>query len=366
MKLTDPTVRFFSSGCSLLDLALGGGWALPRILNIVGDRSVGKTLMAIEAFANFKLTFGSRARMKYIEAESAFDEAYAEILGFPNEVEMSQGEVNTVSKFETEVYKFMRGSNDPGLIILDSLDALCSDVEIGNVEKRLKDEDEKGSYGAEKAKDLSAMFRHIAQELEKSSTCLGIISQVRDNIGVMFGERHSRSGGKALDFYASQVVWLSQVERIERQVMSQRRAVGISVSGLVKKNKVGFPFRTAKWPLIFSYGVDDEISMLNWLKEIKQLTEDGYKVLKAQVENAREKKDYKTLRDLHLVFKTDVTQVWNKIEKELAPPIRKYDQSPQEVIDQAKALIESPHFECAHGSAVPVGGIVIKGPTEKL
>ena len=327
MQLTDDNVKFFSSGCTLFDLALGGGWALPRIFNIVGDKSVGKTLMAIEAFANFKLTF-AKPRMRYVEVESAFDETYADVLGFPDEVEHSEAEINTVEEFEMDFYKFMRASKEPGLYILDSLDAICSTVELENVEKRLDGNKEKGSYGAEKAKDLSAMFRHIAREMAEHNTCLGIISQVRENIGAMFGESKSRSGGKALDFYASQVAWLSQIKRIEHQAMNVKRVTGVEVIGEVKKNKVGFPFRKAGWPLIFSYGVDDEISMINWMKEIKQITEDASKVFKAQVENARQKRDYKSLKEIRTLLRNDCTSLWNKIEAEVAPRIRKYEEVP--------------------------------------
>src|ERR1700754_4769243 len=74
--------RFFSSGCALLDCVLGGGWALRRMINVVGDKSTGKTLLAIEACANFVRTF-PLGHVTYVEVESAFDVDYAQTLGFP-------------------------------------------------------------------------------------------------------------------------------------------------------------------------------------------------------------------------------------------------------------------------------------------
>lgn len=321
--MTDDNVQFFSSGSTLLDLALGGGWAVPRIFNIVGDKSTGKTLQAIEAFANFKLTF-PKGRMRYAEAEAAFDDAYAEVLGFPDDVEKPDEPIKSTSLFEKDFYNFMTASKDPGLYILDSLDALSSDVQIENFQKRVKDEKEKGSFGAEKAKDLSEMFRHIATDMMKHNVCLGIISQIRDNIGVTWGETKTRSGGHALDFYASQVLWLAQIEKIERTALNIKRPVGVKVEGYVKKNKVGTPFRKAQWPLIFFYGVDDEISMLDWLKVNKQMTAEAYKTIKDQVETAREKQDFSALYSVKKMLQEDVTRVWNEVEARLSPPIRKY------------------------------------------
>jgi recombination protein RecA len=353
-EFTDSNIRFFSSGSTLLDLALGGGWAVPRIFNIVGDKSSGKTLQAIEAFANFKLTFPN-GRMRYAEVEAAFDEVYADILGFPEEVERPDPPLRTVSDFEKDFYNFIKKDRNPCLYILDSLDAISSETQMENFLKRMDGEKEKGSMGAEKAKDLSEMFRNIAMEMKKYNGCLGIISQIRDKVGVMFGETKTRSGGRALDFYATHVLWLAEIKKNERTSLGVKRIVSVDVEGYVKKNKVGMPFRKAQWTLVFCYGVDDEISILNWMKQNKQLTDEAYKVLKNQVETAREKKDFKSLLDFRTTLKADVTRIWKQIEKELAPPIHKYGNpvifSPppelppppplKKIAEEAKAAIDS-------------------------
>src|SRR5262249_54440053 len=124
----------------------------------------------------------------------------------------------------------------PGFYILDSLDALSDEAE----KARAIDE---GTYAMNKAKQMSALFRRLCQEMAQYNCTLAVISQVRDNIGVTFGDAYTRSGGKALDFYCSQIVWLAQTGKIARTVKGIERIVGVDIKAKVKKNKVGLPFR---------------------------------------------------------------------------------------------------------------------------
>ena len=309
------SVEFFSSGSTLLDLALGGGWAQGRIFNVVGDRSSGKTLLAIEAFANFSRSY-PRGRMRYAEAESAFDESYAQTLGFPTEVTQPDEPIQTVEQFHDDLAEF---SNKPGpaLYILDSLDALSDAAEM---EKAISD----GSYGTGKAKKMSETFRRLTKTLGEQNCTLGIISQIRDRIGVQFGETKTRSGGRALDFYASQILWLSEVSKIERQIKGVKRVVGVDILGKVKKCKVGIPFRTAEMRILLGYGIDDEESMINWLLDVKAIEKEVAKGYRIKLDQARDNRDYTTLKQLRTDLSQDVKQLWIEIEKELAPPIQKY------------------------------------------
>lgn len=320
------TFSFFSSGSTILDLALGGGWAYPRIFNIVGDKSTGKTGNAIEAFANFKIAFPV-CRMRYAEAEAAFDEGYAEVLGFPPEVTRPDDMLNTVEEFRDDVYKFASESKGvPSLYILDSLDALSDAGEVERFQEKLKGKDVSEGYGAKKAKEMSAMFRQVVRHISKNNCALGIISQVRENIGVTFGSKYTRSGGKALDFYCSQVLTLAEIGKKTQTVRGDTRVIGVDVLGKVTKLKVGRPFREAEYRIIFEYGIDDHISMLEWMKEGKHLADEAYKDIKKKIEKARDAQDYKTLAELHSQLKQDVTSIWIAVEKELTPPVRKYQQ----------------------------------------
>jgi len=100
----------------------------------------------------------------------------------------------------------IRRTTKPLLYILDSLDALSDEAELGR-------EITKGSFGT-KAKQLSEIFRRLVVKMKKKNIQLLVISQIRDNVGVMFGKKQKRMGGKALDFYAVQVIWLAVVKKI--------------------------------------------------------------------------------------------------------------------------------------------------------
>lgn len=325
-------VEFFGSGSTLLDLALGGGWALGRIFNIVGDKSTGKTLNAIEALANFKIAF-PKGRMRYAEAEAAFDESFAQQLGFPEEVERPDEMLETVEDFRDDFNKFIQ-KGGPGVYILDSLDALSDIAEMNKYEEDTKaaekaaavgkDFQAKGTFGASKAKQMSQFFRLLTKGAMVNNCSLGIISQVRDNIGVMFGEKETRSGGRALNFYCSQVIWLSDHGKLTRTVKGEARPVGVEISAKVTKNKVGFPFREVDYNIIFGYGIDNQQSMLNWLKFLKVMTPESVKDIEKNLSKAREKKDFSTLKEITENLIADTKRVWKEIEDELAPPLRKY------------------------------------------
>ncbi len=244
----EPIHRFISSGSTLLDLALGGGWVIGRIFNIVGDKSTGKTLLAIEAFANFKRQYPD-GRMCYAEAESAFDTAFAAQLGFPPEVTNPEDLLITVEQFKDDVYKFAKKDDKPCIYILDSLDALSDDAEQEKWKAHIAGTKEKGSMGAQKAKEMSEMFRTINKDL--NNCAVGIVSQIRDNIGVTWGDGKTRSGGRALDFYATHVVYLNELGKTTRTVKGELRPTGLNVGSKVKKNKIGFPFREAEYTILF-------------------------------------------------------------------------------------------------------------------
>jgi len=157
-------LKFVSTGCTILDCALGGGYVLGRITNIVGDKSTAKTALATEALTNFIRTYKGNAA--YRETEAAFDLAYAEAMGLP----VKQADFGdptkpliTVEDFERDLGNFIekQGPKAPGIYVLDSLDALSDEAEM----ERDIGED---SYGARKAKQLSVIFRKIVRRLDRS------------------------------------------------------------------------------------------------------------------------------------------------------------------------------------------------------
>lgn len=251
--------QFISTGCTILDCVLGGGWALGHVANIVGDRSTGKTLLAMEAIANFFLAYDN-GWVRYVQAEgAAFDEDYANALGIPMDRVEIKNEIDTVEAVFDDIKEL--NSKAPGLYIIDSLDALSDEAEMGRGIRE-------GSFGAAKAKKLSELFRRLVRKIGKQKVCVLVVSQVRDNIGAMFGEKHSRSGGKALDFFASQILWLAHIKTLKRTISKMERPYGITVRARCKKNKIGLPFRQCDFNVLFGYGIDDTAASSDFLLSV--------------------------------------------------------------------------------------------------
>ena len=264
----DSNLEFINSGCPLLNCVMGGGWPLSRIVNVVGDESTGKTLLAIEAMANFHRQY-RKGRMFYREAEEAFEDQYAAVLGMPvAAVDFAEpGTFETIEDFYQDLITCVdvcKKRDEPGFYVVDSLDALTSEAE----QKR---EFGEGSYSLEKPKLLSKLFRQLVGEIARVRMCLMIISQTRDKISVTFGgPKKTRSGGRALDFYASQVLWLSQREKVEETKDGIKRVTGVQIRAQMKKSKIALPYRECDFTIRFGHGIDSLASSLDWLEKVKR------------------------------------------------------------------------------------------------
>jgi recombination protein RecA len=313
-------LEFVPSGCKLLDLALGGGWAESRISNIVGDKSTGKTLLAIEAAATFVRKYEKKGKVRYREAEAAFDKPYAAALGMPvDRVDFGSEPMVTVEDLFEDLTKVIDGAHGPELYILDSLDALSDRGEMGR-------EIDEGTFGAEKAKKMSQLFRRLTQSMAAKQVTLIIISQIRSKIGYTVGRKTTRQGGLALDFYASQVLYLSQVARLVKTMSGITRVVGISILAKMDKNKVSANYREAEFDVIFGYGVDDVRACLKWLDEAKSLKETGVskdqiKTYGRSIQEWPDAEYYAELERIHEI----VDRRWREVELGFLPPRRKYE-----------------------------------------
>lgn len=323
-------VKLIRSGCTLLDCAAtqttAGAWPLGRIVNIVGDKSVGKTLLAIEAAANFARQYPN-GRIRYREAESAFDVDYAATLGLPvDRVDFGPEGIDTVWETVEDIFEDLsaavkedREDGVPSLYIVDSLDALSSRSEIGR-------DLAKGSYGTAKAKILSELFRNLVREFKAAEMCLVFISQIRDKIGVTFGAKYTRAGGRALDFYATHVILLSHISTLTRTVKGVKRAVGVRIKAKFTKNKIALPFRECEFILRFGYGVDDLVANVNWLHEVGKLRrvglskkEDIDKYILAS-EKLTDSDYHKRIADIRKI----VAEEWQEVETGFRPKRKKY------------------------------------------
>lgn len=275
-----------------------------RVVNLVGDSSSGKTLLAIEAAANFHREY-PKGDILYVEAEAAFDRDYAESVGFPDDAFMpneENPEIITIEEFFDALGKFLKDRKQPGLVILDSLDSLTDKEEL---EKGATE----GSYGVRKAAVFSKQMRKYMQVIGKSNSMLLIISQTRDKIGVTFGEKKTRSGGKALRFYASQELWLSCKSKIHRTVDGERRVQGVTILAKTKKNRFAPAPREVELDLKYAYGIDDLTSCAGYLgKSVR-----GVDKWDAQ-------KYHKTVEEMI----PQVQKKWEDIEAKFKPVRRKY------------------------------------------
>lgn len=335
-------LEFINTGAATLNCAVSGGWCVGRVVNLVGDKSSGKTLLAIEACANFNLQYKGDP-IRYGESEHAFDEDYAEALGMPVDVVefAEKSDPVTGKRYASKAdYKPLRTIEDwyldfkafidrckasktkRGLYVIDSLDALSDEAEM----KRAMGD---ATFGVSKPKLLGELFRRLIAEMDEANVTLIVVSQLKDKIGVQFGEKQTRAGGRALDYYATHIVWLADLGAIKRTMSGIERVVGRKIKAKVKKNKVGIPFREAEYPILFGYGIDDLTSNAEWLIETKreELLREHLDMSKAGYVKRIEK-----LRDLggepvriaRETLRKLVYQEWEKIEQGFLPKSRKY------------------------------------------
>ncbi len=262
-----------SSGCTLLNLALTNtidtGYRTGRIVNIVGDKSTGKTLLAIEvmSYAYHLMKKNYDMKLIYDEGEAAFDKEYASKLGLPvDKIDFKESETveEWYESLEKEVGIPQNKRKDFTIYVLDSLDALVS-------EEEMEQDFNKAGFGMSKQKQMSKLFRRLVRKLRTNNILLIIISQLRDKIGVTFGETKTRAGGRALDFYASQILWLYEKGKIKKGNLP----VGLEIKAKVKKNKLWRPFREVNFSVLFEYGIDDLGSNVDFLKENKVCLNDS-------------------------------------------------------------------------------------------
>jgi recombination protein RecA len=265
----------FPTGSDLLNTIVGGGegdgYPGGKIVNLVGDKSSGKTFLACEMIAAAKHKFKKRLRWIYDDCESGFSFNTTNLYGFeimPTVIE-DRHRSQTVEQLYCNAREFFESlkGDEIGIYVVDSLDGLTSDEGTILADERYKAyktgaKFKQGSFRMGKPKYLSQeFFPKLAELVEQKQALLVVISQVRTNIDPMSFERFSRAGGKAMDFYCHTVLWLAQVNKIKRK----NRSVGITIKAKTTKSKTPRPYREIFLSVLFDYGVDNITSNVDFL-----------------------------------------------------------------------------------------------------
>ena len=262
MTLTETkisAVDVLPTGCLSIDLALGiGGLPRGRIVEIYGPESSGKTTLSLHVIAETQKNGGNVA---FIDAEHALDPEYAKALG----IDLSKLYVSQPDHGEQalDITHRLCESAAFDLIVIDSVAALTPKAEI--------DGEMGASYVGLQARLMSQALRKLAAVANKTKTCLIFINQLREKVGVVYGNPEVTPGGKALKFYASVRIDI----RRKQQITENSEVIGNHTEAKIVKNKMAPPFRLAKFDIMYGQGINKMSSLIDIAADLDVIQKAG-------------------------------------------------------------------------------------------
>ncbi|MDO4543308.1 MAG: recombinase RecA [Clostridia bacterium] len=319
MKLGDNSpssgVSVIPTGCLELDLALGvGGLPRGRIIEIFGPESSGKTTLALHAVAQAQAAGGTAA---FIDAEHALDPVYSRNLGVRvDELYVSQPDTGEQA---LDIAEALIRSGAIDIIVVDSVAALVPKAEIEG--------DMGDAHVGLQARLMSQALRKLTGVISKTNCVLIFINQLREKVGVMFGNPEVTPGGKALKFYSSVRLDVRRVESLKNGT----EFIGNRTRVKVVKNKVAPPFRTAEFDMIFGEGISREGSILDMAVDRRIIVKSGSWFSYGDLRMAQG-------RDNARLFLRDNPELCNEIEQLVRDDVKRAADEAKEKADAKRAL----------------------------
>lgn len=272
-RLTSPTSdsnsMFLSTSAPLLDYYLSdsypGGFKTGKIANIVGDSSSGKSILALTMLAeaannpqfdDYELIYDDAEVALEFDIEKLFGLKLVQRLKKPKETKSRDGgQSESIEELYQNLLQWLEKPK-PIIYMVDSLDSIKTKEDDARACDFRDKGETAGSYSTTKPKLMSEMLRVLTAKVAKNNSFVGIVSQTRDKIGVTFGSKKTRTGGRALQFYCSYVLWLHHIEELIRTANGIKVSIGNQTAIKIKKNKGTGKRREAIINIYDNYGID--------------------------------------------------------------------------------------------------------------